>query len=94
MQVAAYVIVTKDVDLRLERGFGLNLSVNADADFTAASKNRMSMSGISWKCSTQKCVTIATCEAVYHTSRDASNFMRDVLIFQRPEPTGVIKYCR
>ena len=67
VQVAAYVIATKEVELRLGRSLGLKLSVNADADFTAASNDRMSMSGISWKSSTQKCLTTATCEAEYLT---------------------------
>ena len=54
------------------RGSGLKRSVFEDADYAAASNNRRSMSdvavvlddtAISWKTSTQKCMTTATCKA-------------------------------
>ena len=54
------------------RGSGLKRSVFEDADYAAVSNNRRSMSdvavvlgdtAISWKTSTQKCKTTATCEA-------------------------------
>ena len=43
---------------------------------------------ISWKSSTQKCVTTATCEAEYVALCDASKealFMRAVLVFLQPQ---------
>ncbi|CAN0391313.1 unnamed protein product, partial [Ascophyllum nodosum] len=69
LQVASYVNATKDIGLRFVQGSGLRLSVYEDADYAAASNNRSSVSGvavilgdaaISWKSSTQKCVTTAT----------------------------------
>ena len=46
LQVAAYVNAMKEIGLRFVRGFGLKLSVYADADYAAASNNRRSMSGV------------------------------------------------
>ena len=65
---------TKEIGLKFVRGSGLKLTVFADADFAAASNDRRSVSGVAvmlgdtaigWKSSTQKCVTMATCEAEY-----------------------------
>ena len=84
---------TKQIGLRLVRGFGLRLSVHADADYAAASNDQKSVSGvdvmlgdttIGWKSSAQKCVTTATCEAEYVALCDASKealFTRTVLVF-------------
>ena len=47
---------------------------------------------IGWKSSTQKCVTIATCEAEYIALCDASKnalFTRDVLVFLQTDLTGM-----
>ena len=68
----------------------------------AVSNDRRSVSGvavilgdtaISWKSSTQKCVTIVTCETEPVAFCDASKealFMRTVLVFLPPELTGMI----
>ena len=66
LQVASYVNATKDIGLRFVRGSELKLYVYADADYAAASSDRRFVSGvavvlgdtaISWKNSTQQCVT-------------------------------------
>ena len=74
--------------MELVRGSGLRLPVFADADYVVKSNERRSVSSvavllrdtsISWKSSTQKCVTTATCEAEYVALCDASKealFMR------------------
>lgn len=46
MQVATYVNVTKEIGVRFVRGSGLELSVYANADYTAASNDRRSVSDI------------------------------------------------
>ena len=101
LQVATYVNATKEIDLRFERGSGINLAVYTDADYAAASNDRRSVSGIAvmlgdtaigWKSSTQKCVTTATCEAEYVALCDASKealFTRAVLVFLQPDLTGM-----
>ena len=73
----------------------------ADVHYAAASNDRRSVSGvtvmlgntsISWKSSTQKCVTTATCEAEYVALCDASKealFTRAVLVFLQPELSGM-----
>ena len=101
LQVASYVNATKEIGLRFVRGSGLRLSVYAGAGYAAASNDRRSVSGvavilgdtaISWKNSTQKCVTSATCEAEYvalcDTVKDAI-FERAVLIFLQPQLAGM-----
>ena len=102
LQVAAYVNATKEIGLRFVRGSGLRLSVYADSDHAAASNYRRSVSGvtvmldytvISWKSSTQKSVTTATCEAEYvalcDASKDALFTRRAVLVFLQPELSGM-----
>ena len=103
LQVAAYVNVTKEIGLRFVQGSGLRLSVYADADYAAASNDRRFVSGvsvilddraISWKSSTQQCVTTATCEAEYVVLCDASKetlftFTRAVLVFLQSELSGM-----
>jgi hypothetical protein len=101
LQVASYVNATKEIGLRFVRGSGLRLSVYADADYAAASNDRRSVSGvavvlgntaISWKSSTQKCVTTATCEAEYVALCDAAKeaiFERAVLVFLQPQLAGM-----
>ena len=65
---------TKKIGLRFVRDSGLRLSVYTYADYTVAFNDQRSVSGvavvpsdtaISWKSSTQKCVSTATCEAEY-----------------------------
>ena len=92
---------TKEMGLRFVRGSGLRLSVYADDDYAVASKDRRSVSGvpvmlgdtaIGWKSSTQKCVTMATCEAEYVALCDASKetlFTKAVLVFFQPELSGM-----
>ena len=92
---------TKEIGLRFARGYGLKLSVYADADYVATSNDRRSMSGvvvmlgdmaICCKSSTQKCVTTATCEAEYVALCEASKealFMRAVLVFLQPGLTEI-----
>ena len=72
LQIAAYVNATKETGLRFVRGSGLKLSVFTGADYAVVSNNRRSVSdvavvlgdtAISWKTSTQKCMTTAACEA-------------------------------
>ena len=72
---------TEEIGLKFVRGSGQKLNVFADADYTAASNDRRSVSGmavmlgdtaIGWKSSTQKFVTTATCEADYVALCDAS----------------------
>lgn len=41
MQVTAYMIATKEVNLMFVRDFGQKLSENADADFSAASNDEV-----------------------------------------------------
>ena len=101
LQVASYVNATKDIGLRFVQGSGLRLSVYEDADYAAASNNRSSVSGvavilgdaaISWKSSTQKCVTTATCEAEYVVLCDAAKeaiFERALLFFVQPQLAGM-----
>ena len=91
---------TKEVGLRFVRGSGLRLSVSADANYAAATKDRRSVSGVAmmlggtaigWKSSTQKCVITATCEAEYVALCDAAKeaiFTRAVLTFLQPQLTG------
>ena len=88
LQVAVYINGSKEICLELVRGSGLRLPVFADADYVVKSNERRSVSSvavllrdtsISWKSSTQKCVTTATCEAEYVALCDASKealFMR------------------
>ena len=45
LQIAAYVNCTKKIGLKFVRGSDLKLSVFADADYTAASNGRRSVSG-------------------------------------------------
>ena len=83
------------------RGFGLKLTVFADADYTAASNDRRFVrsvavmlrdTAIDWKSSTQKCVTTATCEAEYVALCDALKealFMSAVVVFLQPELAGM-----
>ena len=83
------------------RGSDLKLSVFADADYEAACYDRRSVSGVAvmledtvvgWKGFTQKCVTTATCEAVYISLCDAAKealLLRGVLVFLQPELTGM-----
>ena len=92
---------TKEIGLKFGRGFGLKLTVFADADYTAAYKDKRSVSGVAamlgdaaigWKSSTQKCVTTATCEAEYVDLCDVSKealFMRAVLVFLQLNLTGM-----
>ena len=101
LQVAAYVNATKEMGLRFVPGSGVRLSVYADADYAVASKDRRSVSGVAvmlgdtaigWKSSTQKCVTMATCEAEYVALCDASKetlFTKAVLVFLQPELSGM-----
>ena len=101
LQIAAYVNSTKEIGLKLMRGFGLKLTMFADADYAAASNDRRSVSGVAvmlgdtaigWKSSTQKCVTTATCEAEYVALCDASKealFTRAVLVFLQHDLTGM-----
>ena len=101
LQIAAYMNSTKVIGLKFVRCSGPKLSVFADADYTAASNDRRSVSdvavmlrdtAIGWKRSTQKCVRTATCKAGYATLRDASKealLMRVVLVFLQPELTGM-----
>ena len=75
------------------RGSGLKLSVFTGADYAVVSNNRRSVSdvavvlgdaAISWKTSTQKCMTTAACEAQYVTYYDAETgaiFERADLVF-------------
>ena len=74
LQRAAYVNRTKEIGLRFTHASRLRRFVFADADYAVASNDRTSVSSvaavmgateISWKSSTQKCVTTATCEAKY-----------------------------
>ena len=62
----------KETGLRFVCGSGLKLSVFTGADYVVVSINRRSVSdvavvlgdtAISWKTSTQKCMTTAACEA-------------------------------
>ena len=89
--------------LRFVRGSGLRLSVYADADYTAVSNDRRSVSGVAvmlgetaigWKSSTQKCVTTATCEADYVALCDASKeaLFTAVLVLFQPELSGMRVY--
>ena len=92
---------TKEMGLRFVRGSGLRLSVYADDDYAVASKDRRSVSSVAvmlrdtaigWKSSTQKCVTMATCEAEYVALCDASKetlFTEAVLVFLQPELSGM-----
>ena len=101
LQVAAYVNATKGMGLKFVRGSSLRLSVYADADYTAVSNDRRSVSGVAvmlgdtaigWKSSTQKCVTTATCEVQYAVLCDASRealFTRAVSVFLQPELSGM-----
>ena len=102
LQIAAYVNSTKEMGQKYVCGSGLRLAaVFADADYAAARNDRRFVSGvavmlggiaISWKSSTQKCVTTATCETEYVALCDASKealFMRAVLVFLQPELTGM-----
>ncbi|CAM9682891.1 unnamed protein product, partial [Ascophyllum nodosum] len=101
LQVAAYVNATKEMGLRFVQGSGLRLSVYADADYTAVSNDRRSVSGVAvmlgnttigWESSKQKCVTTAICEAEYVALCDASKealFTRAVLVFLQPELSGM-----
>ena len=102
LQAAAYVNAAKEMGLRFVRGSGLRLSVYADDDYAAVSNDRKSVSGVAvtlgdtaigWKSSTQKCVTMATCEAEYVALCDASKealFTRAVLIFLQSELSGML----
>ena len=101
LQVAAFVNATKEMGLRCVRGSGLRLSVYADADYAAASKDRRSVSSVAvmlgntaigWKSSTQKCTTPATCEAEHVALCDASKkalFTRALLVSLQPELSGM-----
>ena len=97
LQVAAYINGSKEIGLKFVRGSGLRLSVFADADYAAKSNDRrfavfLGDTAISWKSSTQKCVTTATCEAEYVALCDASKealFMRAVLVFLQPQLPGM-----
>ena len=92
---------TKEMGLRFVRGSGLRLYVYADDDYAVASKDRRSVSGVAvmlgdtaigWKSSTQKCVTVATCEAEYVALCDAPKetlFTKAVLVFLQPELSGM-----
>ena len=102
LQVASYVNATKEIGLRFVRGSGLRLSVYADADCarhpTIEGPCRVYVAvilgdtAISWKSSTRKCVTTATCEAEYVALCDAAKeaiFERAVLVFLQPQLAGM-----
>ena len=102
LQIVAYVNSTKkEIGMKFVRGSGLELTVFADTDYAAAYDDRRSVSGVAvmlgdtaigWKSSTQKCVTMATCEAEYVALCDVPKealFTRAVLIFLQPELIGM-----
>ena len=102
LQIAAYVNSTKEMGQKYVCGSSLRLAaVFADAEYAAARNDRRFVSGvavmlgdtaISWKISTQKCVTTATCETKYVALCDTSKealFMRAGLVFLQPELTGM-----
>ncbi|CAN0424454.1 unnamed protein product [Ascophyllum nodosum] len=102
LQVAAlYVNATEEMGLWFGRGSSTRLSVNVDADHAAASNDQRSVSGVAftlgdtaigWKSGTEKCVTVATCDADYVAPCNASKEMlltRAVLVFIQPELSGM-----